>query len=49
MKRIFQGVIEGKTLAKISEELTADRIFTPAAKTAHTAQEDGADGNGVQG
>lgn len=31
MKRIFQGVIEGNTLAKISEELTADRILTPAA------------------
>lgn len=31
VKRIFQGVIEGKTLAKISEELTANRILTPAA------------------
>jgi len=31
VKRIFQGVIEGKCLAKIAEELTADRILTPAA------------------
>lgn len=31
VKRIFQGVIEGKYLAKIAEELTADKILTPAA------------------
>ena len=31
VKRIFQGVIEGKTLARIAEELTAGRILTPAA------------------
>ena len=31
MKRIFQGVIEGKPLAQIGEELTAERILTPAA------------------
>ena len=31
VKRIFQGVIEGKPLAKIAEELTAERILTPTA------------------
>ena len=31
VKRIFQGVIEGKPLAQIGEELTAERILTPAA------------------
>ncbi len=31
VKRIFQGVIEGKPLARIAEELTAERILTPAA------------------
>lgn len=31
VKRIFQGVIAGKNLAKIAEELTADKILTPAA------------------
>ena len=31
MKRIFQGVIEGKPIARIAEELTAERILTPAA------------------
>lgn len=31
VKRIFQGVIEGKTLARIAEELTVGRILTPAA------------------
>ena len=31
VKRIFQGVIEGKPLARIAEELTTERILTPAA------------------
>ena len=31
VKRIFQGVIEGKPIARIAEELTAERILTPAA------------------
>jgi len=31
VKRIFQGVIEGKYLARIAEELTAEKILTPAA------------------
>ena len=30
VKRIFQGVIEGKPIARIAEELTAERILTPA-------------------
>lgn len=31
VKRIFQGVIAGKSLAKIAGELTAEKILTPAA------------------
>lgn len=31
VKRIFQGVIEGKPIARIAEELTAEQILTPAA------------------
>lgn len=31
VKRIFQGVIAGKTLAKIAEELSAEQILTPNA------------------
>lgn len=31
VKRIFQSVIAGKTIAKIAEELTAEKILTPAA------------------
>ena len=35
VKRIFQGVIAGKTVTKIAEELTAENILTP---TAHWAK-----------
>ena len=31
VKRIFQGIINGKNMTKIAEELTADKILTPNA------------------